>query len=110
MSKENAIKRKAYEEGAKIGYNLAWNEFRHNLTHPDSIGLSDKEYHDLMTIINRLGYVFEYIIPYPTLNDNSITTKYTGLVVRKDMNAYEKGFVVSENIKEQIIKLINENQ
>ena len=107
---ENKIKRKAYEEGARMGYDFAWGEFRHNLTHPNSKGLSDKEYRDLMTIISRLGYIFDYILPIQALNTNTINTKYIGLVVRKNMDAYEKGFVVSKNIKEQIIKLINGNQ
>lgn len=106
---ENRGKRKAYEEGAKIGYDLAWQEFRHNLTNPNSKDLSDKEYKDLMTIISKLGYIFEYIIPCRELNNNTVITKYTGLTVRKNIKAYENGYVVPENVKEQVVKLISKN-
>lgn len=106
---ENRDKRKAYEEGAKIGYDLAWQEFRHNLTNPNSEDLNDKEYKDLMTIIARLGYMFEYIIPSQRWDNNTVITKYTGLTVRKNIKAYENDYVVPENIKEQVVKLINKN-
>lgn len=107
--KENRCKRKAYEEGAKIGYDLAWQEFRCNLTNPNSIDLNDKEYKDLMTIITRLGYMFEYIIPNQKLDNGTAITKYAGLTVRKNIKAYENGYVVPENIKEQVVKLISKN-
>lgn len=106
---ENRGKRKAYEEGAKIGYDLAWQEFRHNLTNPNSIDLNAKEYKDLMTIITRLGYMFEYIIPSQELDNGTAITKYTGLTVRKNIKAYENGYVIPENIKEQVVKLISKN-
>lgn len=106
---ENRDKRKAYEEGAKVGYDLAWQEFRHNLTNPNSEDLNDKEYKDLMTIIARLGYMFEYIIPSQKWDNNTVITRYTGLTVRKNIKAYENGYVVPENIKEQVVELINKN-
>lgn len=62
-----------------------------------------------MTIITRLGYMFEYIVPSQELDNGTAITKYTGLTVRKNIKAYENGYVVPENIKEQVVKLISKN-
>lgn len=89
-----------------IKYNPA---FKTNLTNPNSIDLNAKEYKYLMTIITRLGYMFEYIIPSQELDNGTAITKYTGLTVRKNIKAYENGYVIPENIKEQVVKLISKN-
>lgn len=95
--------RKAYETGVKIGFQIAQQEFVKNLTHPENKDLSEEEYNEILTIIAKLGYRFDYYNPSLYVHN----PKHTGLIVRKNIEAYDAGIVVSDRIRKQIVRLVN---
>lgn len=99
--------REAYEAGVKIGWQEAARTLKGSLKIPNNVNLSDKEYKEIIGLINAFGYEFTYIHPYPYMgNARNIVP---GLNICKNIAAIEAGVVLSEEAKQKVINVLKEN-
>lgn len=99
--------REAYGAGVKIGWQEATRILKDSLKVPNNANLTDKEYKEIMALINAFGYQFLYIDPHPymTITGNLVP----GLNICKNISAIEAGVVLSEEAKQKVIKILKEN-
>lgn len=99
--------REAYEAGVKIGWQEATRILKGSLQMPHNANLTNKEYKEIMALINAFGYQFLYINPHPYMGN--IGNVVPGLNICKNISAIEAGVVLSEEAKQKIIRTLKEN-
>lgn len=99
--------REAYEAGVKIGWQEATRTLKDSLKVPNNANLTDKEYKEIMALINAFGYQFLYINPHPYIANTG--NLVSGLNICKNISAIEAGVVLSEEAKQKVIKTLKEN-
>lgn len=99
--------REAYEAGVKIGWQEANRTLKVSLKVPNNANLTDKEYKEIMALINAFGYQFLYINPHPYMANTG--NLVPGLNICKNISAIEAGVVLSEEAKQKVIKILKEN-
>lgn len=103
----NGNQREAYEAGVKIGWQEATRTLKNSLKVPNNANLTDKEYKEIMALINAFGYQFLYINPFPYMgNTRNIVP---GLNICKNIEAIKAGVVLSEEAKQKVINVLKEN-
>nr|DAD59507.1 MAG TPA: hypothetical protein [Bacteriophage sp.] len=98
--------REAYEAGVKMGWQEATRTLKSSLKVPNNVNLTDKEYKDIIALLNAFGYQFTYINPNPYMGNTG--NLVPGLNICKNMSAIEAGVVLSEGAKQEIIKTLKE--
>lgn len=99
--------REAYEAGVKVGWQEATRTLKDSLKVPNNANLTDKEYKEIMALINAFGYQFLYINPHPYIANTG--NLVSGLNICKNISAIEAGVVLSEEAKQKVIKTLKEN-
>lgn len=99
--------REAYESGVKIGWETGVEEMRRFTKFPYNMTLGDKEYQDFMSLLTVFGYRFIYC-PYTPAKETS-RNFHPGLNIVKDYKAIKMGYTISENVKQQVYKILKEN-
>ena len=74
---------------------------------PNNANLTDKEYKEIMALINAFGYQFLYINPHPYMTNTG--NLVPGLNICKNIGAIKAGVVLSEEAKQKVIKILKEN-
>lgn len=99
--------REAYEDGVRRGWQEATKTLEHSLKVPNNANLTDKEYKEIMALINAFGYQFLYINPHPYMGNTGNVVP--GLNICKNISVIEAGVVLSEEAKQKIIRTLKEN-
>ena len=104
--------REAYEYGFKLGWETGINEIKRSTKFPYNRTLEDKEYHDFLSLLMVFGYKMFYIQYDPiqeSLSKEAHNSYHAGLNIIKDYNAIERGCTISEEVKQQVYKILKEN-
>ena len=104
--------REAYESGFQIGWETGINEIKRSIKFPYNRTLEDKEYHDFLSLLMVFGYRMFYISYNPiqeSLPKEARNNYHAGLNIIKDYNAIERGCTISEEVKQQVYKILKEN-
>lgn len=97
--------REAYEAGVKIGWETATRTLQDSLKMPNNANLTDKEYKEITALISAFGYQFVYINPLPYGGTRNLVP---GLNIYKNIKAAEAGVVLSEEDKQEIMRILRE--
>ena len=97
--------REAYEAGVKIGWETATRTLQDSLKMPNNANLTDKEYKEITALISAFGYQFVYINPLPYGGTRNLVP---GLNIYKNIDAIEAGIVLSEEDKQEIMRILRE--
>lgn len=77
---------------------------------PNPVDMTQQEKDEAMSILTALGICFTYITLPPTRTPISHDSKYhLGLNIAKNQTAINMGLTVSQEVKDQILKLIKDN-
>lgn len=104
--------REAYESGFKIGWETGVNEIKRSTKFPYNSTLEDKEYHDFLSLLTVFGYRMIYISYDPiqgSLSKEARNNYHAGLNIIKDYDAIEREYTISEEVKQQVYKILKEN-
>lgn len=104
--------REAYESGFKIGWEIGIREMERSTKFPYNMALGDKEYRDFTSLLTVFGYSLFYYSYNPTeefLSKKTHRNYHAGLNIIKDYNAIERGCTISEEVKQQVYKILKEN-
>lgn len=104
--------REAYESGFKIGWEIGIREMERSTKFPYNMALGDKEYRDFTSLLTVFGYSLFYCSYNPTeefLPKKTHRNYHAGLNIIKDYNAIERGCTISEEVKQQVYKILKEN-
>lgn len=74
---------------------------------PNNANLTDKEYKEIMALINAFGYKFLYVNLHPYMGNTG--NLVPGLNICKNIPAIEAGVVLPEEAKQKIIRILKEN-
>lgn len=97
----------AYERGVKIGWETGVEEMKRSAKFPYNMALGDKEYQDFMSLLTVFGYRFIHC-PYTPAKETS-GNFHPGLNIVKDYKAIKMVYTISENVKQQVYKILKEN-
>lgn len=104
--------REAYESGFKIGWETGIEEMKRSTKFPYNMTLGDKEYHDFISLLVVFGYRISYC-PYNPIEEflpkETRRNYHAGLNITKDYKAIERGCTISEEVKQQVYKILKEN-
>lgn len=105
--------RESYEDGVKIGWEMAMRKSQVNGNNPNPVGLSKQEFSDVMFILNALGIQFTYMNEPPRFirehikySENSF---HPGLNICKNVDAINAGVTVNSVVKDRIIEILKNN-
>lgn len=76
------------------------------MTTPNNVNLTDKEYKDITALLNAFGYQFVYVNPNAYIGN--IGNMVLGLNICKNIKAAEAGIVLSEEDKQEIMRILRE--
>lgn len=112
MKERIGNQRESYESGFKIGWEIGVMEMKKSTTFPYNMALRDKEYQDFISLLTVFGYRFIYC-PYNPVEEllpkGTHRSFHPGLNIVKDHKAIEMGYTISENVKQQVYKILKEN-
>lgn len=104
--------REAYESGIKIGWETGVEEMKRSTKFPYNRTLEDKEYQDFISLLVVFGYRMFYC-PYDPIQEclpkEARNNYHARLNIIKDYNAIKRGCTVSEEVKQQVYKILKEN-
>lgn len=112
MAGSTGNQREAYESGFKIGWETGVKEMKRSTKFPYNMALGDKEYQDFISLLTVFGYRFIYCPYNPAeefLHKGTHRNFHSGLNIVKDYKAIEMGYTISENVKQQVYKILKEN-
>ena len=72
---------------------------------PNNANLTDKEYKEITALISAFGYQFVYINPLPYGGTRNLVP---GLNIYKNIDAIEADIVLSEEDKQEIMRILRE--
>lgn len=107
MAGSTGNQREAYESGFKLGLETGVKEMKRSTKFPYNMALGDKEYQDFMSLLTVFDYRFIYC-PYTPAKETS-RNFHPGLNIVKDYKAIKMGYTISENVKQQVYKILKEN-
>lgn len=94
------------EEGIRRG--IDWAD--ENPISPNPVEMTQQEKKEAMSILTALGICFTYIESPPMMIPPSHDSGYhPGLNIAKNQTAIDMGLTVSQEVKDQILKLIRDN-
>lgn len=112
MAGSTGNQREAYESGFKMGWETRIREMERSTKFPYNMTLGDKEYRDFISLLTVFGYSLFYCSYNPIeefLPKKTHRNYHAGLNIVKDYNAIERGCTISEEVKQQIYKILKEN-
>ena len=112
MKERIGNQREAYESGFKIGWETGIREMERSTKFPYNMTLRDKEYRDFISLLTVFGYSLFYYSYNPTeefLPKKTRRNYHAGLNITKNYNAIERGNTISEEVKQQVYKILKEN-
>lgn len=104
--------REAYESGFRIGWETGVKELERSTKFPYNMALGDKEYQDFISLLTVFGYKLFYCSYNPNkkfLSKEAHRNYHAGLNITKDYDAMEMGYTISEEVKQQVYKILKEN-